>query len=254
MGLAQIGEFSFIIASLGVSLGVTSDFLYPVAVAVSAVTTFLTPYLIRLSDPLAAWLGRALPDPVTRVLGLYTTWLGGIRPQGDRAVLARVVRRSLVNVLVNFALVAAVFLAGGWVAARFAPTLATWVPSERIRNAALWGAALVISLPFLIAAYRKVGALSLLLAEVGVRPELAGRYTTGARRLVAEVIPIAALVAMMLLITALSTSILPPAELLLLVLGVGAALVALLWRRLVGLHARLQAALRDTLANGGAHD
>jgi CPA2 family monovalent cation:H+ antiporter-2 len=253
MGLAQIGEFSFIIASLGVSLGVTSDFLYPIAVAVSAVTTFLTPYLIRLSDPLAAWLGRVLPEPATRVLGLYTTWLGGIRPQGDRAVLARVVRRSLFNVLVNFALVAAVFLAGGWVAARFAPTLAGWVPSERIRNAALWGAALVVSLPFLVAAYRKVGALSLLLAEVGVRPELAGRYTGRARRVVAEVIPIAALVAMMLLITALSASILPPAELLLLVLGVGAALVALLWRRLVGLHARLQAALRDTLANGSEH-
>jgi CPA2 family monovalent cation:H+ antiporter-2 len=253
MGLAQIGEFSFIIASLGVSLGVTSDFLYPVVVAVSAVTTFLTPYLIRLSDPLAAALGRMLPDPLTRVLGLYTTWLGGIRPQGDRAVLARVVRRSLFNVLVNFALVAAVFLAGGWVAARFAPALAAWVPSERIRNAALWGAALVVSLPFLVAAYRKVGALSLLLAEVGVRPELAGRYTSGARRVVAEVIPIAALVAMMLLITALSASILPPAELLVLVLGVGAALVALLWRRLVGLHARLQAALRDTLANGSEH-
>jgi len=51
MSLAQIGEFSFIIASLGVSLKVTSDFLYPLAVAVSAITTFTTPYLIRLSDP-----------------------------------------------------------------------------------------------------------------------------------------------------------------------------------------------------------
>jgi CPA2 family monovalent cation:H+ antiporter-2 len=48
-GLAQIGEFSFIIAQLGVTLRVTSDFLYPIAVAVSAVTTFTTPYLIRVS-------------------------------------------------------------------------------------------------------------------------------------------------------------------------------------------------------------
>src|SRR5262249_6461323 len=47
MGLAQIGEFSFIIAALGVSLKVTSDFLYPIAVAVSAITTLLTPYLIK---------------------------------------------------------------------------------------------------------------------------------------------------------------------------------------------------------------
>ena len=49
--MAQIGEFSFIIASLGLSLGVISDFLYPVVVAVSVITTFLTPYMIRLATP-----------------------------------------------------------------------------------------------------------------------------------------------------------------------------------------------------------
>ncbi|HWT71366.1 MAG TPA: cation:proton antiporter, partial [Oxalicibacterium sp.] len=52
MGLSQIGEFSFIIASLGLTLGVTSKFLYPIVVAVSAITTLLTPYLIKLADPL----------------------------------------------------------------------------------------------------------------------------------------------------------------------------------------------------------
>ena len=49
--LTQVGEFAFIIASLGVSLKVTDDYLYPVIVAVSVVTTFLTPYIIRLSIP-----------------------------------------------------------------------------------------------------------------------------------------------------------------------------------------------------------
>ena len=49
--LTQIGEFAFIIASLGVSLGVTSNFLYPIVVAVSVITTFLTPYMIRLAEP-----------------------------------------------------------------------------------------------------------------------------------------------------------------------------------------------------------
>ena len=49
--LTQIGEFAFIIASLGVSLNVTSDFLYPIVVAVSVITTFTTPYMIRLSVP-----------------------------------------------------------------------------------------------------------------------------------------------------------------------------------------------------------
>lgn len=49
--LTQIGEFAFIIASLGVSLHVTSDFLYPIVVAVSVITTFLTPYMIRFAEP-----------------------------------------------------------------------------------------------------------------------------------------------------------------------------------------------------------
>ena len=51
MGKAQIGEFSFIIATLGLTLSVTSDFLYPIVVAVSTITTFFTPYLIKASDP-----------------------------------------------------------------------------------------------------------------------------------------------------------------------------------------------------------
>ncbi len=57
----QIGEFSFIIATLGTSLNVTSDFLYPVIVAVSVVTTFTTPYLIRSSDAICAGIQRIIP-------------------------------------------------------------------------------------------------------------------------------------------------------------------------------------------------
>lgn len=60
MGLAQIGEFSFIIASLGITLKVTSDFLYPIAVAVSVITTLLTPYLIQYSDGLTEWVKNTL--------------------------------------------------------------------------------------------------------------------------------------------------------------------------------------------------
>lgn len=66
--LTQIGEFAFIIASLGLSLGVTSSFLYPVAVAVSVVTTFMTPYMIKLSSPVYIFLEKHLPDTVKKWL------------------------------------------------------------------------------------------------------------------------------------------------------------------------------------------
>ena len=66
--MAQIGEFSFIIASLGLSLGVISDFLYPVVVAVSVITTFLTPYMIRLATPAYNHLEHHLPNKLIRSL------------------------------------------------------------------------------------------------------------------------------------------------------------------------------------------
>ena len=70
--LSQIGEFAFIIASLGVSLGVLSNYIYPVIVAVSVITTFTTPYCIRLADPFTRWVERILPPPLKKTLDEYS--------------------------------------------------------------------------------------------------------------------------------------------------------------------------------------
>ncbi|WNY27190.1 cation:proton antiporter [Methanolapillus ohkumae] len=69
--LAQIGEFAFIIAGLGMSLKVTSDFLYPIVVAVSVITTFTTPYTIKLAEPTYNFLKKILPDSVNSFLDNY---------------------------------------------------------------------------------------------------------------------------------------------------------------------------------------
>lgn len=70
--LAQIGEFAFIIAGLGVSLKVTALFLYPIVVAVSVITTFLTPYIMKLADPAYVFVERRLPASSRRFLDRYT--------------------------------------------------------------------------------------------------------------------------------------------------------------------------------------
>ena len=69
--MSQIGEFSFIIASLGLSLGVISNFLYPVVVAVSVITTFLTPYMIPLPPPPYLVMEKHLPDKLINVLNHF---------------------------------------------------------------------------------------------------------------------------------------------------------------------------------------
>ncbi|MDQ3594598.1 MAG: cation:proton antiporter, partial [Pseudomonadota bacterium] len=249
MGLSQIGEFSFIIAALGMTLQVTSDFLYPVAVAVSAITTLLTPYLIRGADPLSLKIAAVMPKRMSRVFGMYGEWLRSIQPQGEGAMLASMIRKIILQVGVNLALVVAIFFAGSFFAARIGSYLEGWVSDPSWQKALIWGGALLLSLPFLIAAYRKLKALSMLLAEMSVKPEMAGRHTQRVRRVIAEVIPILSLLVIFLLLAALSASILPTNKLLVLIAVVTAAVAAVLWRWFIRVHTRMQVALLETLDN-----
>ena len=93
--LTQIGEFAFIIASLGVSLHVTSHFLYPIVVAVSVITTFLTPYMIRLSDPVYCFADRHLPQFLKDYLTHYSSGTMTTRHQGS---WHKLIRSMLVSV------------------------------------------------------------------------------------------------------------------------------------------------------------
>ncbi|MDD6473045.1 MAG: cation:proton antiporter [Bacteroidales bacterium] len=86
--LTQIGEFAFIIASLGISLHVTSDFLYPIVVTVSVITTFLTPYFIKAAEPFSDWADRKMPDTWKLLIEKYTS--------GTRAVNHDSLWRSLI--------------------------------------------------------------------------------------------------------------------------------------------------------------
>ncbi|PRA27029.1 MULTISPECIES: cation:proton antiporter [Pseudomonas] len=249
MGLSQIGEFSFIIAALGMTLQVTSDFLYPVAVAVSAITTLLTPYLIRGADPLSLKIAAVMPKRMSRVFGMYGEWLRSIQPQGEGAMLASMIRKIILQVGVNLALVVAIFFAGSFFAARIGSYLEGWISDPSWQKALIWGGALLLSLPFLIAAYRKLKALSMLLAEMSVKPEMAGRHTQRVRRVIAELIPILSLLVIFLLLAALSASILPTNKLLVLIAVVTAAVAAVLWRWFIRVHTRMQVALLETLDN-----
>lgn len=253
MGLSQIGEFSFIIAALGMTLQVTSDFLYPVAVAVSAITTLLTPYLIRWADPFALHLARWVPMPLARVFGTYGEWLRGIRLEGERAALAAMVRRILMHVGVNLALVVAIFLSLAHFAGPIGQWLSPWITGDEGQKGVLCGAALILSMPFLVAAYRKLGALSLLLAEAGVRPQLAGQHTDRVRGIMAQVIPVIFLGLVLLLLAALSASILPTREMLIVVALAVLIFAILFWRWLIRIHARMQAALMETLDSPSGH-
>jgi len=87
--MTQIGEFSFIIATLGVSLKVTGDYLYPIAVGVSVITTFTTPYLIRLADPLSFYLIKTLPKSWIVSLNNYSAGTQTIKSESEWKIVTQ---------------------------------------------------------------------------------------------------------------------------------------------------------------------
>lgn len=103
MSLAQIGEFSFIIAGLGLSLRATGDFLYPVAVAVSAITTLTTPWLIRASGPVASAIDQRLPKPLQTFVGLYGSWVEqlGTAPRVNQSRVRRLAGLLLLDAVIS---------------------------------------------------------------------------------------------------------------------------------------------------------
>jgi len=89
MSMAQIGEFAFIVATLGLSLGVISDFLFPVAVGASAITTFTTPYMIKYSEPFYYFLQRTLPEKWVKTLNTYSTSTQNIQAENEWKVVLK---------------------------------------------------------------------------------------------------------------------------------------------------------------------
>ena len=107
MSLSQIGEFSFIIATLGMSLKVTSDFLYPIVVAVSAVTTFTTPFMIKFATPFSEFLEDKLPRRWIKRIERYSANAQSIKLVTNWQI---VVRAFLTQVIIHSVIIVAVIL------------------------------------------------------------------------------------------------------------------------------------------------
>ena len=110
MSLSQIGEFSFIIAGAALKTGAARDFLYTLAVAVSAVTTFLTPYMIRGSIPFAEFVSARMPRPLKVLEALYDSWLERIRNAGQPAKDANSIAWPIAAIVSSAVLIGAILI------------------------------------------------------------------------------------------------------------------------------------------------
>lgn len=168
ISLSQIGEFSFIIVSLGLSLEATRPFLFPVAVAVSAITTLTTPTLIKRSEAAAAAVERRLPRNVTAFISLYSAWLERVRATPASATAAGRVRRQLVLLLVDAGAIVGLLLGGALLHRRAEQAIAERFGLDPMVSQGLFvGAAALVGLPFLLGVVRLTRAIGLTLVGDG---------------------------------------------------------------------------------------
>jgi CPA2 family monovalent cation:H+ antiporter-2 len=251
MSLAQIGEFSFIIAGIGLTSGATRNFLYPVAVAVSAITTLTTPWLIRASGPAASWLERKLPHPVQTFAALYGTWIERLRRaphrDGSRSRL-----RRLAGLVVADAVVLAALALGLAVDRRpLAALVEGWTGvGGGGAVAAVVAAAGAVALPFVVGLFRTVRALGLTLARIALPPRQDRRVDLAAapRRALAVTLQLAIVTIVGLPLLAVAQPFLPPAQGPVILLVVLTVLALAFWRRATDLHEHTRAGAEAIVA------
>jgi CPA2 family monovalent cation:H+ antiporter-2 len=142
-GMAQIGEFSFIIVGMGLAMEVTSDVLYPIVVAVSAITTFTTPYLIRLSGGLVSKIETYLPADVKNFLNNYSTWV--YRTLADKKESVSY-RKIIMRFFVNAIIVAVIFTL---INEFLSPYLRQYITRDWLVEVISWITAMLLSSPFI---------------------------------------------------------------------------------------------------------
>jgi CPA2 family monovalent cation:H+ antiporter-2 len=211
MSMAQIGEFSFIIAGVGLAAGAIRPFLYPVAIAVSAITTLTTPRLIRVAASAASWMDRKLPRPLQTFAALYETWLHRLqhRPKQARSPIRRLVGLLLLDV----ALVATVVIGSALEIGPASDVLVRgfgWSPRVA-RLGVISGAALLV-LPLVFGYFRTARRLGRVWAADVVPEAAKGKVDFGAapRRALAVTLQLAIVVVAGIPLVAITAPFLPP--------------------------------------------
>ena len=255
MSLAQIGEFSFIIASVGITTGATDRLLYSIAVAVSGITTLLTPWLIRAAGPTAAWVDKKLPRALQTFSALYSSWLEQLRIEPADGRSARN-RRAIRWLIVDAVMVAAIIIGASVEMERIA-AFAQNQTSMCPKNGQGWSsfsAQYSASAPFGIGLVQMARALGFELAN-RVFPTVAGEHVDLAaapRRLLIVTLQLAILLLVGVPLIAITQPFLPPFRGALVLLFVVVLLAIGFWRGAANFqgHARAAAqALAEALAS-----
>lgn len=242
--LSQIGEFSFLIAALGVQSGAAGEFLYPVAISVAVLVALVNPWLVRAAPRLSAAFERRLPERLRTFAALYETWLERLRAR-KRGTLPR---RRIVSmglwIAIDLALLCGVILSAAiWyeeIAAEVGGRFGLGASATRF---AILGAAVLAALPLLLGAVRMAGRMGGAVAEFSLPLPAPGKPDTAStpRRGLALAVQLGVVLVGGLFTQAIVQPFVPPLAGVIVLALVVAALLVSIWRRANELEGHVEA-------------
>lgn len=255
MSLAQIGEFSFIIASVGVASGVIGGWMYPVAIVVSAITTLTTPVLIKLSNKAAASIDHWLPEPIQTVAALYTSWIERVRSTPRLPTERSRTNRIIRIILLDAALITGIVIGVGVELGRLSVIVGGMLgmAPERVRfMVVLIGG--VITVPLLYGLINSAKSLGNHLATRAFANPQKGKVdpADAPRRALVILVQLAVVLSVGIPIVAITQPFLPPHQGAFVLVLVTFLLLVALWRNAENLHGHARAGaeiIASALAN-----
>lgn len=248
-GLAQIAEFAFVIAALGLTLGVTRESIYQIGVSAAILTTIINPYFMRLIDRLADVVDRSERCRRWGVgFQLYGEWADRVRRPRMNVVIRKAIRRSFVIMLVNTVLILAAIACARYVSSQIQGLMPALAARPGLVSAVCWLAAMLVCLPLFVATLRKINALGMIFAEMGLPISMTVSWARHMRTFIANAILTAGSVALLLLTFVASSTIFPSREVLILLMGATIAIAWWRWPRMIRIYAQAQSALESVFA------
>ena len=244
MSVAQTGEFAFIIAGIGAGLGGDAATLPHVAVAVSVISAFASPWLVRASEPLALYVDRRLPRSLQTFVTLYGSWVELVREAPERSTPWTPVRRAARLVLLDAVLVAGMIIGASVNLPRLLAALSeqTGVPPGTGRWMVL-AAAAACAAPFAVGMVRSSRRLGNALADLALPSRGAGAMdpADAPRRAFVVTLQIAIVMMVGVPLLAVTQPFLPRYQGIIIVLAALAVLGLVFWRTATNLQGHMRA-------------
>lgn len=254
--VTTIGEFSYVIAQMGVQENVVPEFFYPLAVGISLGTTLAAPLLIRNSAKVANSIIRLEPKWLRTSLDQYSRMLESVSRFSEASALWRLTRKRLIHVGIEVAVISGllIFSEAGFLS--LVPKFVEWGVTPRSSRAIFFIVMGLLILPPLVAIWRNISALSLVCAELATS-RVGGSFST--QMFFQHTLRGVAAVSIGLWLWSLLPHVSYLAPLILLVAAFLAIVTRFLWRRFVRWHSHLEVRLQESLettnqtAPAGAH-